>query len=76
MRFIMKSFFIGEMDTAKKNGTGVKTKQELCQGICEPTTVPYCPGKQTPSLNQLKVLLRSLGLLTNVTTQLSAKMKC
>lgn len=38
-------------------------QNELCQGICEPTTMCRIEsGKQTPSLNQLKVLLQRLGL--------------
>lgn len=62
MRFIMKSFFIGEMIRQRRMELGLK-QNELCQGICEPTTMCRIEsGKQTPSLNQLKVLLQRLGL--------------
>lgn len=62
MRFIMRSFFIGEMIRQRRMELGLK-QNELCQGICEPTTMCRIEsGKQTPSLNQLKVLLQRLGL--------------
>lgn len=62
MRFIMKSFFIGEMIRQRRMELELK-QNELCQGICEPTTMCRIEsGKQTPSLNQLKVLLQRLGL--------------
>lgn len=58
----MKSFFIGEMIRQRRMELGLK-QNELCQGICEPTTMCRIEsGKQTPSLNQLKVLLQRLGL--------------
>ena len=58
----MKSFFIGEIIRQRRMELGLK-QNELCQGICEPTTMCRIEsGKQTPSLNQLKVLLQRLGL--------------
>lgn len=58
----MKSFFIGEMIRQRRMELELK-QNELCQGICEPTTMCRIEsGKQTPSLNQLKVLLQRLGL--------------
>lgn len=58
----MEKYFIGEIIRQKRTGLGLKQCQ-LCEGICEPTTMSRIEsGKQMPGLNTLKNLLQRLGL--------------
>lgn len=58
----MKKYFIGEL--IKKRRLELKlTQEQLCEGICEPITISRLEnGKQTPSMNKLRVLLQRLDL--------------
>ena len=58
----MEKYFIGEIIRQKRTELGLKQCQ-LCEGICEPTTMSRIEsGKQMPGLNTLKNLLQRLGL--------------
>lgn len=58
----MEKYFIGEIIQQKRTELGLKQCQ-LCEGICEPTTMSRIEsGKQMPGLNTLKNLLQRLGL--------------
>lgn len=58
----MERYFIGEIIRQKRTELGLKQCQ-LCEGICEPTTMSRIEsGKQMPGLNTLKNLLQRLGL--------------
>ena len=58
----MEKYFIGEIIRQKRTDLGLKQCQ-LCEGICEPTTMSRIEsGKQMPGLNTLKNLLQRLGL--------------
>lgn len=58
----MKKYFIGEL--IKKRRLELKlTQEQLCEGICEPITISRLEnGRQTPSMNKLRVLLQRLDL--------------
>lgn len=58
----MKKYFIGEL--IKKRRQELKlTQEQLCEGICEPITISRLEnGRQTPSMNKLRVLLQRLDL--------------
>lgn len=58
----MKKYFIGEL--IKKRRLELKlTQEQLCKGICEPITISRLEnGRQTPSMNKLRVLLQRLDL--------------
>lgn len=58
----LERYFIGEIIRQKRTELGLKQCQ-LCEGICEPTTMSRIEsGKQMPGLNTLKNLLQRLGL--------------
>ena len=58
----MEKYFIGEIIRQKRTELGLKQCQ-LCEGICEPTTMSRIEsGKQMPGLNTLKNLLQRLEL--------------
>ncbi len=58
----LEKYFIGEIIRQKRTELGLKQCQ-LCEGICEPTTMSRIEsGKQMPGLNTLKNLLQRLGL--------------
>lgn len=58
----MKQYFIGEL--IKKRRLELKlTQEQLGEGICEPITISRLEnGRQTPSMNKLRVLLQRLDL--------------
>ena len=58
----MKQYFIGEL--IRKRRLELKlTQEQLCEGICEPITISRLEnGRQTPSMNTLRVFLQRLGL--------------
>lgn len=58
----MKELFIGEVIKRKRKELGL-TQEELCEGICEPSTISRIEsGKQVPAKNKLDALLQRLDL--------------
>lgn len=58
----MKELFIGEMIKRKRKELGL-TQEQLCEGICEPSTISRIEsGRQVPAKNKLDALLQRLGL--------------
>lgn len=58
----MKEFFIGEIIKRKRKELGL-TQEQLCEGICEPSTISRIEsGRQVPAKNKLDALLQRLGL--------------
>ena len=58
----MKELFIGEVIKRKRKELGL-TQEELCEGICEPSTISRIEsGKQVPAKNKLDGLLQRLDL--------------
>lgn len=58
----MKELFIGE-DIKRKRKELRLTQEELCEGICEPSTISRIEsGKQVPAKNKLDALLQRLDL--------------
>lgn len=58
----MKELFIGEMIKRKRKELGL-TQEQLCEGICEPSTISRIEsGRQGPAKNKLDALLQRLGL--------------
>ena len=58
----MKELFIGEVLKRKRKELGL-TQEELCEGICEPSTISRIEsGRQVPAKNKLDALLQRLGL--------------
>lgn len=58
----MKEYRIGEFIKQRRIELGL-TQEELCEGICEPSTMSRIEnGKQTPSRTKLSVLMQRLGL--------------
>lgn len=63
----MEKYFIGEIIRQKRTELGLKQCQ-LCEGICEPTTMSRIEsGKQMPGLNTLKTYCSDWDYRTNVT---------
>lgn len=58
----MKELFIGEVVKRRRKELGL-TQEELCEGICEPSTISRIEsGRQVPAKNKLDALLQRLGL--------------
>lgn len=58
----MKTYFIGDLVKKRRKELGL-TQEQLCEGICEPLTISRLEnGKQTPSMNTLRVILQRLGM--------------
>ncbi|MEE0811795.1 helix-turn-helix domain-containing protein [Blautia sp.] len=58
----MKELFIGEVIKKRRKELGL-TQEELCEGICEPSTISRIEsGRQVPAKNKLDALLQRLGL--------------
>lgn len=58
----MQELFIGETIRQKRLELG-KTQEQLCEGLCEPSTLSRIEtGKQSPSRNLAEALLQRLGL--------------
>lgn len=58
----MKELFIGEVIKRKRKELRL-TQEELCEGICEPSTISRIEsGKQVPAKNKLDALLQRLDL--------------
>lgn len=58
----MKTYFIGDLVKKRCKELGL-TQEQLCEGICEPLTISRLEnGKQTPSMNTLRVILQRLGM--------------
>ena len=58
----MQQMFLGEAIKKRRMELGL-TQEQLCEGICEPTTISRLEnGKQTPSRNNINALLERLGL--------------
>lgn len=58
----MKELFIGEIIKRKRKELGL-TQEQLCEGICEPSTISRIEsGRQVPAKNKLDALLQRLGL--------------
>ena len=58
----MQELFIGETIRQKRAEAG-KTQEELCAGLCDPSTLSRIEtGKQAPSRNVANALLQRLGL--------------
>lgn len=59
----LEKYFIGEIIRQKRTELGLKQCQ-LCEGICEPTTMSRIEsGKQMPGLNTLKKLIAAIGII-------------
>ena len=58
----MKELFIGEVVKRRRKELGL-TQEELCEGICEPSTISRIEsGRQVPAKNKLDALLQRLDL--------------
>ena len=58
----MQEMFLGEAIKKRRLELGL-TQEQLCEGICEPTTISRLEnGKQTPSRNRINALLERLDL--------------
>lgn len=58
----MQKYFIGDIIKNRRQELKL-TQEQICEGICEPVTISRLEnGRQTPSMNTLRVLLQRLGL--------------
>lgn len=58
----LKELFIGEIIKIRRKELGL-TQEELCEGICEPSTISRLEsGKHVPTKNKLDALLQRLDL--------------
>lgn len=61
----MRELFVGEAIRRKREALGL-TQEELCEGICDITTLSRVEnGKAMPSYNNIKALLQRLGVPDN-----------